>query len=57
MSELIVPSINTVIKEKISISYFGSVLWNAIPVNIGNIEMFEVFKTEIRKWISENYPC
>ena len=43
-SELILPSINTVAKAKASISYFGYVLWNSIPANIRNIEMFEGFK-------------
>jgi len=56
-SELVVPGINTVTRGKKSIRYFGSILWNSIPSNIRNIEIFEVFKKEIKKWRPINCPC
>ena len=47
-SELTVPSINTVFKGQNSISYFGSVIWNSIPVELRQINFFQVFKSEIK---------
>ena len=41
---------DTVTKGKNSISYFGSVSWNSIAANIRYTEVFEGFKSEIRKW-------
>ena len=46
-SELTVPSINTVFKGQNSISYFGSIIWNSIPVELSGINSFQVFKSEI----------
>ena len=43
-SELTVPSINTVFKGQNSISYFGSMIWNSIPVELREINPFQVFK-------------
>ena len=56
-SDLTIPNINTVTKGKNSISYFGSVLWNSIPASIRNIEDFDVFEIEIKKWKPTNCPC
>ena len=39
-SELAVPSINTVFKGQNSISYFGSITWNSIPVELREINPF-----------------
>ena len=32
--ELVVPSVDSILKGKISISYFGSVIWNSLPIEI-----------------------
>ena len=47
-SELIVLSINTVFKGQNSISYFGSVIWNSIPVELRGINSFQVFQSEVK---------
>ena len=49
-SELTVPSINTVFKGQNSISYFRSIIWNSIPVELREINSFQVFKSEIKAW-------
>ena len=48
ISELTVPSINTVLKGQNSISYFGSVIWKSIPAELREINSFQVFKSEIK---------
>ena len=55
-SELTVPSINTVFKGQNSISYFGSIIWNSIPVELREINPFQVFKSEMKPWPT-NCPC
>ena len=32
--ELVIPSMNSILKGKNSIRYFGSVIWNSLPVEI-----------------------
>ena len=44
-----IPRINTTLKGAESVQYFGSVIWNNIPIEIGSIKDFITFKTEIRK--------
>ena len=56
-SELTVPSINTVFKGQNSISYFGSIIWNSIPVELREINPFQVFKSEMKPWRPTNCPC
>ena len=56
-SELTVPSINTVFKGQNSISYFGSIIWNSIPVELREINPFQVFKSEMKPWQPTNCPC
>ena len=43
-----------------SLSYFAPKIWHMIPLEIKNINSLQKFKTEIRKWASENcsyYLC
>ena len=56
-SELTAPSINTVFKGQNSISYFGSIIWNSIPVELREINPFQVFKSEMKPWRPTNCPC
>ena len=44
-----IPRINTTLKGTESVRYFGSVIWNNIPIKIGSIKDFITFKTEFRK--------
>ena len=48
--DLDVPSVNTESYGKISLKYFGPIIWNYIPARIRNIETLTEFKTEICKW-------
>ena len=32
--ELVIPSVNSILKGKNSIRYFGSVIWNSLPIEI-----------------------
>ena len=32
--ELVIPLVNSVLKNKISLRYFGSVIWNSLPIEI-----------------------
>ena len=56
-SELTVPSINIVFKGQNYITYFGSLIWNLIPVEIREINSFEVFKSEIKASRPRKCPC
>ena len=38
-------------------SYFASKVWDMIPLEIKNINSFQKFRTEIRKWAPENCSC
>ena len=40
-----------------SLSYFAPKVWNMIPLKIKNINSFQKFKTEVRKWAPENCSC
>ena len=56
-SERTVPSINTVFKDRNSVSYFGSVIWNSIPVELKRINSFQVFRPKVKAWRPTNGPC
>ena len=53
-SQLTVLSINTVFKGQNSISYFGSIIWNSIPVELREMNAFQVFKSEMKPWRPTN---
>ena len=55
--ELTVPSINTVFKGQNSINYFGSIIWNSIPVELRKINPFQIFKSEMKPWRPTNCHC
>ena len=40
-----------------SLSYFAPKVWDTIPLEIKNINSFQKFKTEIRKWAPKNCSC
>ena len=40
-----------------SLSYFAPKVWNMIPLKLKNINSFQKFKTEVRKWAPENCSC
>ena len=45
--DLVFPSVNSVLKRKNSLRYFGSVLWNSPPNEIRNSETVSVFISKI----------
>ena len=55
--ELAVPLVNTVLKGKNSLRYFGPVIWNSIPIDIRCQDNFNLFKSKIRQWKPENCQC
>ena len=48
--------VNTELKRKNSIRYFGAVIWNAVPINIKTATSLNDFKNRIKSWKSE-CPC
>ena len=55
--DLAVPLVNTVLKGKNSLRYFGPVIWNSIPLDIRLLDSFNTFKSKIRQWKPENCHC
>ena len=51
-----IPSVNTELKGKNSIRYFGAVIWNAIPLSIKTATPLNVFKNRIKSW-KPNCSC
>ena len=51
-----VPSVNTELKDKNSIRYFGAVIWNSIPLSIKKVTSLNAFKNQIKSW-KPNCPC
>ena len=56
-SEFILPAINTVSKGENSIRYYGSVIWNSVPLEIRHSESLKLFCKKIKKWKPVNCPC
>ena len=51
-----IPSVNTELKGKNSIRYFGAVIWNAIPLSIKTATSLNAFKNRIKYW-KPNCSC
>ena len=51
-----IPSVNTELKGKNSIRYFGAVIWNAIPLSIKTATSLNAFKNRIKSW-KPNCSC
>ena len=56
-SDFVLPEVNIVHYGHDSLRYFGSKVWNMIHAHIKNIESFEKFKAEIKKWSPNVCPC
>ena len=48
-----IPLVNTELKGKNSIRYFGAVIWNAILINIKTATSLNDFKNRIKSWKPE----
>ena len=49
-SELVIPLVNSVLKGKNSLRYFGSVIWNSLPSEIREDHSISSFATKIKHW-------
>ena len=55
--ELVIPSVNSVLKGKNSLRYFGSVIWNSLPTEIREDHSILSFVTKIKQWKPIACPC
>ena len=55
--ELVIPSLNSVLKGKISLRYFGSVIWNSLPIEFREDHSISSFATKIKQWKPIACPC
>ena len=50
MPELVIPSVNSILKGKTSLRYFGSIIWNSLPIEIREDDSISSFVTKIKQW-------
>ena len=50
-----IPSVNTEVKGKNSIRYFGAIIWNAIPLNIKTATSLNAFKNRFCQYYRISY--
>ena len=55
--ELVTPSMNSILKGKNSLRYFGSVTWNSLPIEIRENHSISSFGTKIKQWKAIASPC
>ena len=55
--ELVIPSVNSILKGKNSLRYFGSVIWNSLPIEIREDHLILSFLTKIKQWKPITCPC
>ena len=48
--ELVIPSVNSILKGKNSLRYFGSVIWNSLPIEIREDHSISSFVTKTKQW-------
>ena len=48
--ELVISSVNSILKGKNSIKYFGSVIWNSLPIEMMKDHSISSFVTKIKQW-------
>ena len=48
--ELVIPSVNSVLKCKNSLTYFVSVIWNSLPIEIREDHSSSSFVTKTKQW-------
>ena len=52
-----VSSVNTTHFSLNSLRYFGSNVWNIVPLELKDLNNVEMFNSYIRKWESRQYEC
>ena len=55
--ELVIPSANSILTAKNSIRYFGSVIWNSLPIEIREDHLILLFVTKTKQWKPTACPC
>ena len=55
--DLVIPSVNIVLKGNNSLRYFGFVIWNSLPNEIRNSETVSVFKSKVSVWNPDSCTC
>ena len=55
--ELVIPSVNSVLKGKNSLRYFGSVIWNSLLIEIREDDSISSFVAKIKQWKPIACPC
>ena len=55
--ELVIPSVNSILKGKNSLRYFGSIIWNSLPIEIRENHSISSFATKIKQWKAIVSPC
>ena len=55
--ELDIPSVNSELKGKCSLRYFGPVIWNSLPVDLRKSESLAMFQAKIKSLKFDNCPC
>ena len=48
--ELVISSVNSVFKGKNFLRYFGSIIWNSLPIEIREDHSILSFVTKIKQW-------
>ena len=46
--DLLIPSVNSVLKGEHLLRYFGSLMWNSLPINIRNSEFLSILKLKLK---------
>lgn len=56
--KFVVPNVETEYMGKLSLRWFGPVVWEKmLPERFKGIMLMEKFKEDIKKWVPENCPC
>ena len=55
--ELVIPSVNSILKGKNSLRYFSSVIWNSLPIEIREDHSISSFVTKVKQWKPIACPC
>ena len=55
--ELVSPSVNSVLQGKNPLRYFGSAIWNSLPIEIREDHLILSFVAKIKQWKPIACPC
>ena len=55
--ELVIPSVNSVLKGKNFLKHFSSIILNSLPIEIPEDHSISLFVTKIKQWKPITCPC